>query len=54
MQDSYDAEGNGGPFGSRDEYDPDFVFTYSQAEKDAYVAANTFSQTALENPVSPA
>ncbi len=53
VQDSYDADGNGGPFGSMDEYDPDFVFTYSQGEKDAYVAANTFSQEALENPVSP-
>ena len=40
-------------FGSRDQYDPDFVFTYSLVEKDAYVEANTFNLEALENPVSP-
>ena len=40
-------------FGDPDIYDPDFVFTYSQAEIDAYVEANTFDLEALENPVSP-
>ena len=40
-------------FGDPDEYDAGFVFTYTQAEKDAYVAANTFDLDALENPVSP-
>ena len=51
VQDAYDAGTD--LFGSRDAYDPDFVFTYSQAEKDAYVAAHTFALGALENPVSP-
>ena len=51
VQDAYDAGDT--LFGSQDEYDPDFVFTYSQAEKDAFVEANTFSLAALENPVSP-
>jgi hypothetical protein len=46
-------ESNDTLFGSRDEYDPDFVFTYSQADKEAFVLANTFSLEALENPVSP-
>jgi hypothetical protein len=48
-----DYETLGGVYGDRNQYDSGFVFTYTQAQKDAYVAAHTFSLAALENPVSP-
>ena len=51
VEDAYESGDTN--FGSMDQFDPDFVFTYSLAEKDAYVEANTFSLAALENPVSP-
>ncbi len=53
VQDAYDAADPDPVFGDRDQYDADYVFTYTQQEKDDYVAANTFSGEALENPVSP-
>src|SRR6185503_13913367 len=48
-----DYETLGGVYGSRNQYDPDFVFTYTADQKAAYVAAHTFSAAALDNPVSP-